>query len=275
MFETRYATPYGVSDYGKSARQLPHVVQDVRDLERTLKTLLGSEFRFDPIHVKLDDEATRTQLEDHLDELGRDGKHRTGTVFILLSGHGRVRRDVAHFMTHGGSASEPGLRLHDFTRAVGEIKARTIVILLDFCFSGAAPEDLQRALSRSVPTGPDVLVLSSCHPEETGENLVENSLTVTFARGLVSATPDEAGLITWGDVVRFVTRAMKTHRGRPMEFKSNAWLNELPLNRVAAPAPDPRDTGVEKWGVLQRAGARYSLEELRKLLMDDELEGPR
>jgi Caspase domain len=189
---------------------------------------------------------TKGFLRQQWRELFQDFKE---DVLFYFSGHGTPTEVGGYLVTQDGTSDDPGLAMDDVVTMANNSTARTVLLILDCCFSGSVgnPPSLQvsnlenRALLRE-----GVTILAASRPTEVSmeigghgvfTNLVLGALRGGAAdvRGRVSAASiyayAEAALGAWDQRPLYKSHAAHLNPVRLCEAKvSDALLRELPAH---------------------------------------------
>jgi len=187
---------------------------------------------------------TKGVLKQQWRELFQDFKD---DVLFYFSGHGTPTDVGGYLVTQEGTLDEPGLAMSDLVTLGNNSSARTVLLILDCCFSGSAgnPPSLQsvgqedRTLLRE---GMTILAASRSTQVsmEVGGNGLFTSLVVgalkggaSDVRGRVSAASvyayAEAALGAWDQRPLYKSHAAHLNPVRTCEAKvSDALIRELP-----------------------------------------------
>ncbi|MEM7064393.1 MAG: caspase family protein, partial [Cyanobacteria bacterium P01_B01_bin.77] len=165
----KYALLIGVEQYGEGLQSLPAATKDVAALGKVLDNPdLGG---FD--NVKQVINPTRAEMEQEI-ELWLRGREPSDLIVLFFSGHGikdkqrRLYFAAKNTMKENGllirSTALPAINIQDY---LGSCKAKSQVIILDCCFSGA---------------------FGNMIPRDTGEINLKDQLGVTEGQVVLTST---------------------------------------------------------------------------------------
>lgn len=141
------------------------------------------------------------------------------SVIIYYAGHGVPddKTAEAFLLPVDGFGTDPssGLNLDDFYASLSEMPAKSIIVLLDACFSGAKRDGGMLMATRGITIKPKMhvpdgklIVLSATSNDETAfpiEQQKHGLFTYTFLRKI----QETGGDITWGELADHVTETVK------------------------------------------------------------------
>jgi formylglycine-generating enzyme required for sulfatase activity/uncharacterized caspase-like protein len=136
----------GIDQYADPAiRKLNNACKDARDLVAVLQADYG--FKTDHIHQLYDQEATRANILDKLDEIAEQFHPKAenqvaDNLLVYFSGHGHYnpRTKLGYFIPHDaekGRAASTFLQFGTLLYHLNSIHAHHLTLFLDSCFSGA------------------------------------------------------------------------------------------------------------------------------------------
>jgi hypothetical protein len=167
-FPHGYALLVGVGTTAYSPWALPVTVKDVQAVRKVLTdpTLCG--YPDDDTHVRLrhDQSATRAAMLDGLAWLkAQAASDPEATVVVFYSGHGWLDHASGHYYlipydTKPHNIPASALAGEDFTKALREVKARRLLVIIDSCHAqgmatskeSATPVDLPAGLTQAAAT---------------------------------------------------------------------------------------------------------------------------
>ncbi|MBM4137492.1 MAG: hypothetical protein FJ241_11785, partial [Nitrospira sp.] len=138
------AVVIGISRYEN--RDIPNVDYARRDAE-TLKKYLVNTLGFKETNIKefYDEQATNTKLTSYFKtHLKNRVRPNISDVFVFYSGHGVPENNEAYFVPYDLDPSDiktTGYAVKELYKQMEDIKARSITIVIDACFSGKSEGD--------------------------------------------------------------------------------------------------------------------------------------
>ncbi len=141
------------------------------------------------------------------------------SVIVYYAGHGVPddKTAEAFLLPVDGFGTDPssGLNLDDFYASLSEMPAKSIVVLLDACFSGAKRDGGMLMATRGITIKPKIqvpdgklIVLSATSNDETAFP-IEQQKHGLFTYTLLRKIQETGGDITWGELADYVTATVK------------------------------------------------------------------
>lgn len=141
------------------------------------------------------------------------------TVIVYYAGHGVPddKTAEAFLLPVDGFGTDPssGLNLDDFYASLSEMPAKSIIVLLDACFSGAKRDGGMLMATRGITIKPKMqvpdgklIVLSATSNDETAFP-IEQQKHGLFTYTLLRKIQETGGDITWGELADHVTATVK------------------------------------------------------------------
>lgn len=141
------------------------------------------------------------------------------TIIVYYAGHGVSDEKTAEafLLPVDGFGTDPssGLNLDDFYSTLTEMPVKSIIVLLDACFSGAKRDGGMLMATRGITIKPKIqvpdgklIVLSATSNDETAfpiEQQQHGLFTYTLLRKIQETGAD----ITWGELTDYVTETVK------------------------------------------------------------------
>lgn len=176
---------------------LPHVPDQIRRLASLLGTDLHPDYRYE-VDVVPEDQTSKAGLTQRLELLAR--MKAVDEVLIYLSGHG-VNKRFPHYAVAGDL-----MRLDEIMALIGELPQKIIVVIFDFCHSGAAAEqwDRMQDLGRLEGLQRIGLLAATCADAVTPAN---GPFTEALIDAFKKNVPGKAD-ISWRDVVGHIKDAL-------------------------------------------------------------------
>ena len=236
----KFALVVGVNEYKDAARYhaLPGCAEEAIAFGDLLATNAdGSEnFGHDNIRYILNIEVTKATLANEAHKLlGKEAD----LLVIYFSGHGDDLDIGGVLVTHDSRAGEEGLMMNDLIRWASLSPAKSVIIILDCCFSGQLGDlDLVSSTGKRIAQLPEkVAILSSSAHNQPAAMLNGNSIfTKTVNNGLDGAAANSAGEITLPLLYEFVAREFERYSQKP-QLKS--YINHSAQIRKAKASIQP------------------------------------
>lgn len=141
------------------------------------------------------------------------------SVIVYYAGHGVPddKTAEAFLLPVDGFGTDPssGLNLDDFYATLSEMQAKSVVVLLDACFSGAKRDGGMLMATRGITIKPKMhvpdgklIVLSATSNEETAFP-IEDQKHGLFTYTLLRKIQETGGDITWGELADHVSETVK------------------------------------------------------------------
>jgi Caspase domain len=193
--------------------------------------------------------VTRPRLREHLSRLFDNS--RDFDLLFFFSGHGAATRWGTEFVTQDAVRDSLGVSMDDLLTLANNSPARSVTLILDCCFSGAAgnPTSLQdggtaeafrlnRALLRE-----GVTVLAASRPTEPSlETMGHGIFTRVLLEGLEGGATDQLGNVTALSLYAYASPyfnawhqqpTFKSHVTKPTLLRTGpAWIDAALLRRL-------------------------------------------
>jgi len=206
-------------DYYQHTKCLRGCVRDSYEVNSVLESNGDSSINFDVIHLISTDEnskITRKELKDKAVELFKDD---SDVALFYFSGHGYVEETGGYLITSECVDGDDGFKLDELLQIANDSPAKSKVIILDSCHSGAAGSPKIVGDSAFIKEG--ITILSA-----SGENqyALEVDGAGVFTTLLVDALRGGAanlvGDVTPGSVYAHIDQSLGPWEQRPV-FKTN------------------------------------------------------
>ncbi len=181
-------------------------------------------------------------------------------ILFYFAGHGTPTEVGGYLVTQDGEPDDPGLPMAEVVDMANNSSARSVLLVLDCCFSGWAgnPAGLQngnlegRALLRQ-----GVTILAASRPTEVsaenGDHGVFTNLVIDALRG---GAADLRGRVSAASIYAYVEAALGAWTQRPLYKSYSASLNPVRLCQPKVPDSLLRELPV----YFPRPGYRYQLD---------------
>lgn len=141
------------------------------------------------------------------------------SVIVYYAGHGVPddKTSEAFLLPVDGFGTDPssGLNLDDFYASLSKMPAKSVVVLLDACFSGAKRDGGMLMATRGITIKPKMhvpdgklIVFSATSNDETAFP-IEQQKHGLFTYTLLRKIQETGGDITWGELADYVTETVK------------------------------------------------------------------
>ena len=141
------------------------------------------------------------------------------SVIVYYAGHGvpDEKSSEAFLLPIDGFGTDPstGLALEDFYNSLSKLSAKSVVVLLDACFSGTKRDGGMLMASRGITIKPKIqvpdgklIVLSATSDDQTAFPIEEQKHGL-FTYTLLRKIQETEGNITWGELADFVSETVK------------------------------------------------------------------
>lgn len=177
----------------------------------------------DPARVRFNPtfNVLKKELENHFS----GNVNPEDTVLLYYSGHGYPTLRGRVLVAQDSSGSLPGLEMNELLDMANNSPARTVILLIDTCFSGGIGDEPKPKGNWSVATGglrDGVTILAATKPEqeaiEVGGHGIFTDLLIGALKG---GATDIRGRVNAAGVYAYVEQALGPWAQRPV-YKSNA-----------------------------------------------------
>jgi len=164
-----------------------------------------------------------------------------GDVLFYFSGHGTPTDVGGYLVTQDGEPGDPGLAMNDLLTLANRSKARSVLLILDCCFSGdlGNPPNLQShgSIENQAQLREGLTILAASRSSQTAAEVGGHGVFTKLVVGALSGgAADVRGLISVAAVYAYVEQALGSWEQRPV-YKSHA--DRLPpLRRYKPSVPD-------------------------------------
>ena len=165
---------------------------------------------------------TRAFLRNQWAELFEDFD---GDVLFYFSGHGSPTDVGGYLVTQDGTIGDPGLAMNDVVTLANRSRARSVLVVLDCCFSGSAgnPPNLQAAgRDDQAQLREGVTILAASRPTQVSVEMGGHGLFTNLLLGaLRGGAADVRGRVSAASAYAYVEAALGPWDQRPL-YKSHA-----------------------------------------------------
>ncbi len=163
-----------------------------------------------------------------------------GDVLFYFSGHGCTTDTGGFLVTQEGTPADPGLAMNELLTLAGKSRARTILLILDCCFSGdlGNPPNLQSPyVLEQAQLRRGVTILAASRPTEPAAEVGGHGVFTDLVMGaLDGGAADVRGRVSAASIYAYVEAALGPWEQRPL-YKTHA--STLPPVRLCQPSvPD-------------------------------------
>jgi Caspase domain len=165
-----------------------------------------------------------------------------GHILFYFSGHGTLTKAGGVIVTQEGTHGDPGLSMDELVALASRSKAKTLLLILDCCYSGGTGDPSLLQVSNG-SQGQTVLregmtILAASRPTEVAREMDGQGVFTRLLLGALSGgAADVRGQVSAASIYAYVEQALGSWDQRPM-YKSYA--DRLPPVRLCKPSvPDP------------------------------------
>lgn len=148
----------------------------------------------------------------------------TGDAVFYFAGHGGPSKLGGYLVTQDGEDNDLGLPMNEIVQLANDSPARSVLIILDCCFSGAAGNSpsLQTPGLYQATLREGVTILAASRPTETAGEINGHGLFTDLVLGaLRGGAADVRGRISAAGIYGYVESAFGSWAQRPL-YKSHA-----------------------------------------------------
>lgn len=212
---------YAIVIANENYKRVPNVPYAIND-GNVFKKYLESSFGIPEGNIEYLEDASLNDIKYALNNVTQRCQASNGeaSVIVYYAGHGVPddKSAEAFLLPVDGFGTDPssGLNLDDFYSSLSEMPAKSIVVLLDACFSGAKRDGGMLMATRGITIKPKMhvpdgklIVISATSNDETAFPIEEQKHGL-FTYTLLRKIQETAGEITWGELTDYVTETVKT-----------------------------------------------------------------
>ncbi|SPP92762.1 caspase family protein [Bradyrhizobium vignae] len=210
----------GIDDYHNVA-PLAGCAADARAMAAILKKNDNDSPNFDCrlLTCSAGEPITRAVLRRSWSELFRDFD---GDVLFYFSGHGYPTELGGYLVTQEGTPDDPGLAMNDVVHLANLSRARSVLIILDCCHSGAVGNYADLQSSNQSPLKEGVTILAASRPGQAAFELDGHGVFTRLLLGaLRGGAADVRGRVSAASIYAYAEAALGGLDQRPM-YKSHA-----------------------------------------------------
>jgi len=165
---------------------------------------------------------TRGFLRQQWRELFQDFRE---DVLFYFSGHGTPTEVGGYLVTQDGTPGDPGLPMDDVVTMANNSSARTVLLILDCCFSGSTgnPPSLQAGnLENRARLREGVTILAASRPSQVSMEIGGHGVFTNLVLGaLRGGAADVRGRVSAASIYAYAEAALGAWDQRPL-YKSHA-----------------------------------------------------
>lgn len=202
----------------KRVTNVPHAIND----GRVVKKYLISTFGISEDNIEYLEDASLNDIKYALGNVAQKCKAFKDqmSVIIYYAGHGvpDEKTNEAYLLPVDGFGTDPssGLNMEDFYEDLSQMPAKSVIVLLDACFSGAKRDGGMLMATRGITIKPNIkvpdgklIVLSATSDDQTAFPIEEQKHGL-FTYTLLRKIQETNGNITLGELADHVTEMVKT-----------------------------------------------------------------
>lgn len=210
----------GIDDY-QNVKPLHGCGADARAMAEILKSNDDGSPNFDCrlMTSSAGKPITRPVLRRSWSELFRDFD---GDVLFYFSGHGYPTELGGYLVTQEGTPDDPGLAMNDVVQLANISKARSVLIVLDCCHSGAVGNFANVQSGNQAQLREGVTILAASRPSQVAFELDGHGVFTNLLLGaLRGGAADVRGRVSAASIYAYAEAALGGLDQRPM-YKSHA-----------------------------------------------------
>ena len=249
--KNRYAVVIGIENYRQKLQKADYATRDAKKVRDYLTKVLG--YPEENVITLLNEQAAKSDLEKYLDQWLANNVEKDGSVFIYYSGHGTPNpaNGEAYLVPYDGDPTfidQTGYSLKRLYQSVSRLPAKTKIVCLDSCFSGAGGKSVMAQGTRPavfptdtmpVMTG-DMIVITSSQGSQISTSYAEKGhglFTYYLLRGIKGALDeDQYAKVEVGDLYNYLkpqvermSRKLYNAEQSPLLLLANESLRTLGL----------------------------------------------
>lgn len=202
----------------KRVPNVPHAINDGKIFYKYVTSTFGISEK----NIEYLEDATLNDIKYAINNM----KQRCGAfpnqknILIYYAGHGvpDEKTNEAYLLPVDGFGTDPssGLKMEDFYENLSQMPAKSVIVLLDACFSGAKRDGGMLMATRGITIKPNIkvpdgklIVLSATSDDQTAFPIEEQKHGL-FTYTLLRKIQETNGDITWGELADHVTETVKS-----------------------------------------------------------------
>ena len=202
----------------KRVPNVPHAIND----GAIFKKYLTSAFGVPDDNIEYLEDASLNDIKYALSNVSQrcDAFKDQMSVIVYYAGHGVPddKTNEAYLLPVDGFGTDPksGLNMEEFYESLSEMPAKSVIVLLDACFSGAKRDGGMLMATRGITIKPNMkvpdgkLIVLSATAEDQTAFPIEDQKHGLFTYTLLRKIQETNGDITWGELADYVTETVKT-----------------------------------------------------------------
>lgn len=211
---------YAIVIANENYKRVPNVPHAIND-GMVFKKYLRSTFGIPEDNIEYLEDASLNDIKYALSNVAQrcEAFRDQVSVIVYYAGHGVPddKTSEAFLLPVDGFGTDPssGLNLDDFYASLSEMPAKSVVVLLDACFSGAKRDGGMLLATRGITIKPKMhvpdgklIVFSATSNDETAFP-IEQQKHGLFTYTLLRKIQETGGDITWGELADYVTETVK------------------------------------------------------------------
>lgn len=221
-FSNAYNTnTIGIIIANENYKRVPNVPHAIND-GTVFKKYLTSTFGIPDENIEYLEDASLNDIKYALSNVSQrcEAFKNQLSVIVYYAGHGVPddKNNEAYLLPVDGFGTDPksGLNMEDFYENLSEMPAKSVVVLLDACFSGAKRDGGMLMATRGITIKPNMkvpdgkLIVLSATAEDQTAFPIEDQKHGLFTYTLLRKIQETNGDITWGELADYVTETVKT-----------------------------------------------------------------
>lgn len=211
---------YAIIIANENYKRVPNVPYALND-GRIFQKYLVSTFGMPEKNIEMLEDASLNDIKFAINNIAQKCQAFKDelSVIVYYAGHGVPddKTAEAFLLPVDGFGTDPssGLNLDDFYASLSEMPAKSIIVLLDACFSGTKRDGGMLMATRGITIKPKMyvpdgklIVLSATSSDETAFP-IEKQKHGLFTYTLLRKIQESGGDITWGELADYVTETVK------------------------------------------------------------------
>ena len=201
----------------KRVPNVPHAIND----GAVVKKYLLNTFGVPEENIEYLEDASLNDIKFALTNVSQkcEGFKDKYSVIVYYAGHGvpDEKSSEAFLLPVDGFGTDPssGLALDDFYNSLSQLSAKSVIVILDACFSGAKRDGGMLMATRGITIKPKMqvpdgkLIVFSATSEDQTAFPIEEQKHGLFTYTLLRKIQETEGNITWGELADYVSETVK------------------------------------------------------------------